>query len=108
MSTTQEYTQRVNIRSAQLEMPAPGSARDTDDYDLKLKAAQEELIRIQHQQEELERKKAELEELTSRKRAFVAQQVELTEKLSAAITLIDRELFELRNESEDLEQCRTC
>ena len=109
MSATSEHTHHIKIRSTQLEMPATsGGGRDTDDYDRKLRAAQEELQRIQQQQEELERKKAELEELTSRKRAFVAQQVELTEKLTAALTLIDRELFEMRNETEDLEQCRGC
>ena len=109
MSATTEHTHHIKLRSTQLEMPtSAGGGRDTDDYDRKLRAAQEELQRIQQQQEELERKKAELEELTSRKRAFVAQQVELSEKLTAALTLIDRELFEMRNETEDLEQCRSC
>ena len=109
MSATTEHTHHIKLRSTQLEMPtASGGGRDSDDYDRKLRAAQEELLRIQQQQEELERKKAELEELTSRKRAFVAQQVELSEKLTAALTLIDRELFEMRNETEDLEQCRSC
>jgi DNA repair exonuclease SbcCD ATPase subunit len=79
-----------------------------DDYDDKIKSAQLELERIQQQREELERKKSELEELTSRKRAFLSQQVELTEKLSAAITLIDRELHGLSEETDQLEQCRVC
>jgi|688.fasta_scaffold268612_2 Asp-tRNA(Asn)/Glu-tRNA(Gln) amidotransferase B subunit len=109
MSATSEHTHHIKIRSTQLEMPThSGGGRGTEDYDRKLREAQEELQRIQQQQEELERKKAELEELTSRKRAFVSQQVELSEKLTAALTLIDRELFEMRNETEDLEQCRSC
>jgi hypothetical protein len=45
---------------------------------------------------------------SARRRAFVSQQVELTEKLTSALTLIDRELFELRNEADDLDQCRAC
>jgi len=69
-----------------------------EDYDDKIKSAQLELERIQQEREELERKKRELEELTSRKRAFLSQQVEFTEKLSAAITLIDRELHEMKGE----------
>lgn len=101
-----EYTHPINVRSKQMEMPSRGK-RD-DDYDDKIKSAQMELERIQHEREELERKKHELEELTSRKRAFLSQQVELTEKLSSAITLIDRELYELREESNHLEQCRSC
>ena len=106
MPSTNEYTHPINVRSRQLDMPTRGAYQD--DYDDKIKSAQLELERIQQEREELERKKRELEELTSRKRAFLSQQVELTEKLSAAITLIDRELHELREETEQLEQCRVC
>ncbi len=108
MATPTEHTHHIKIRSTQMEMPSSGSSSRAEDYDLKLQATQEELERIQQQREELARKKQELEELTSRKRAFVSQQVELTEKLTSALTLIDRELFDMRNEAEDLEQCRAC
>ena len=85
---------------------SPGNSMRNEDYDRKLKDAQDELDRIQLQREELERKKNELEELTTRKRNFLSQQVELSEKLSSSLTMIDRELFEMRKESEELEQCR--
>ncbi len=107
MAAPAEHTHHIKIRSTQMEMSSAGGNRD-EDYDRKLKAAQEELDRIQLQREELERKKSELEELTGRKRTFLSQQVELTEKLTSSLTLIDRELFEMRQESEDLEQCRVC
>lgn len=103
-----DHTHHIRIRSTQLEMPTSEMAGRGDDYDRKLLAAQEELERLKHESEELLRKKQELEELTARKRAFVSQQVELSERLSAAITLIDRGLFEIRNEANDLEQCRVC
>jgi len=106
MAESSEYTHPINVRSKQLDIPSRGGRQD--DYDDKIKSAQLELERIQQEREELERKKRELEELTSRKRAFLSQQVELTEKLSSAITLIDRELYELREETDQLEQCRTC
>ena len=97
MATPTEHTHHIKIRSTQMEIPSSGQTRrGDDDYDRKLQDAQQELERIQHQREELERKKLELEELTSRKRAFVSQQVELTEKLTSALTLIDRELFDMR------------
>ena len=108
MATPGEHTHHIKIRSTQLEMPSGGAANRDEDYDRKLKAAQDELDRIQLQREELERKKIELEELTSRKRQFLTQQVELSEKLTSALTLIDRGLYEMRQEAEDLEQCRTC
>jgi DNA repair exonuclease SbcCD ATPase subunit len=106
MPSLTEHTHHIRVRSTQMEMPSAGTVGRPEDYDRKLRDAQEELERIQQQREELERKKQELEELTARKRAFVSQQAELTEKLTAALTLIDRELFDMRNESGDLEQCR--
>ncbi len=108
MASPTEYTHHIKVRSTQMEMPTSSMPGRAEDYDRKLRDTQEEIERIQQQREELERKKIELEELTSRKRAFVSQQVELTEKLTSAITLIDRELFDMRNETEDLEQCRAC
>jgi hypothetical protein len=109
MAATGEHTHHIKIRSTQMEMASNrlGGGRE-DDYDLKLQAAQEELDRIQLQREELERQKSELEELTARKRTFLTQQVELEEKLTCSLTLIDRGLFEMRQETEDLEQCRVC
>jgi Asp-tRNA(Asn)/Glu-tRNA(Gln) amidotransferase B subunit len=108
MAAPVEHTHHIKIRSTQMEMSASGGASRDEDYDRKLKDAQEELDRIQLQREELERKKSELEELTVRKRTFLSQQVELSEKLTSALTLIDRGLFEMRQEAEDLEQCRVC
>lgn len=108
MASSTDHTHHIKIRSAQMEMSSPENSGRNEDYDRRLRDTQEELERIQQQREELERKKTELEELTIRKRSFVSQQVELTEKLSSAITLIDRELQEMHNEADDLEQCRTC
>lgn len=108
MSTQTEHTHHIRISPKQMEMRAPGGAsqRGNDDYDRKLKEAQEELERIQQQRQELERQKQELEEINTRKRAFISQHAELTEKMGSAITLIDRQLVEMRDEAEELEQCR--
>lgn len=103
-----EHTHHIRIHPTQMEMRTPEGAgsRGNEDYDRKLKEAQEELERIQQQRQELERQKQELEEINSRKRAFITQHAELTEKLGTAITLIDRQLVEMRGEAEELEQCR--
>jgi len=109
MATPTDHTHHIRIRSAQMEMPSTDfSGRGSEDYDRKLRYTQEEMERNRLQLEELARKKLELEELTSRKRAFLSQQVELTERLTSAITLIDRGLAEIHEEAEDLEQCRAC
>ena len=91
-----------------MEMASGSHSNRDEDFDRKLRDAQEELIKIQLQREELERKKNELEEMTSRRRTLLSQQIELTEKLTSSITLIDRNLFEIRQEADDLEQCRVC
>jgi Asp-tRNA(Asn)/Glu-tRNA(Gln) amidotransferase B subunit len=106
MPAPTEFTHPINVRSTQLDMSQRGGRQD--DYDDKIRSAQLELERIQQEREQLERKKRELEELTVRKREFLSQQVELTEKFSSAITLIDRELYEMREEMGHLEQCRAC
>ncbi len=106
MPAHSEYTHPINVRSSQMDIPKRGGRQD--DYDDKIRSAQAELERIQHEREELEQKKRELEELTIRKREFLSQQVELTEKLSSAVTLIDREISEIREEMDHLEQCRSC
>ena len=74
MAGSAEHTHHIKLRSTQMEMPTGRPAAD-EDYEGKLRAAQEELDRIQQQREELERKKLELEELTTRKHTFVSQRL---------------------------------
>lgn len=107
MAGSAEHTHHIKLRSTQMEMPTGRPSAD-EDYEGKLRAAQEELDRIQQQREELERKKLELEELTTRKHTFVSQQIELSERLTNSLTMIDRELVQIRQEAEDLQQCRVC
>lgn len=102
-----KHTHRLKLEETQLEMGAPGSDQHRgEDFDGKLREAQQQLESLQHQREELERQKMELDELNRRKDEFVNGQIELTERLSTAVTSIDRELFELRQELDDLEQTR--
>ena len=108
MPTQAEHTHHIKLRSTQLEMRPGLPSQAADDYDDKLQAAQQQLERLQQQREELERKKLEIEELDARKRALIASQTEVAERLSNSITQIDRELFGMRQELQDLEECRVC
>lgn len=102
--------QHIKVNETQLEMmdssraiaPAP------DDFEGKLVAAQHQLEQLQHQQELVERQKQELQELTERKEEFLEGQISITERLTGTITSVDRELFDMRQEMEDLEQTRKC
>jgi len=108
MPPAPEHTHHIRIRNTQLEMtPAPqAGTRQGEDVEGKLRAAQEQLEQLQTQREELERQKREVEALNIRKREFINAQAELTERLSGTLTRIDREVFEMRQEIDDLEQCR--
>lgn len=109
MAAPHETTHHIRVRSTQLEMPDASArgTRSTEDYDRKLRDAQEELERIQQEKEEIARRKREAEAIASRKQQFIAQQVELTERLTSALTMIDRTLQDIRSEADDLQQCRS-
>ncbi|MFM2242618.1 MAG: hypothetical protein RLZ97_1473 [Verrucomicrobiota bacterium] len=101
------HTHHIRIRDEQLEIPTQRS-QAPDDVDGRLRMAQSQLEELQARREELERLKQETERLNFRRRELISSQVEMTERLSSSLTLIDREVFEMRQQIEDLEQCRTC
>jgi len=107
MPSATDRTHHLRVRDTQLEMAA-GRLAGGEDVDGKLRLAQSQLEELQAQREQLEREKLESERLHARKRELIGSQVEMTERLSSSVTLIDRELFEMRQEIDDLEQCRTC
>lgn len=84
----------------------PYSSSESEDFEGQLREAQQQLEVLQHQREQLERQKCEMDDLNQQKEDFINGQIELTERLSGSVTSIDRELFELRQELEDLEQTR--
>ena len=103
--------QQLKVNNKQMEMTNGSlnrAAPITDDFEGKLVAAQHKLEQLQHQQELIEQQKAELEELTKRKEDFLDGQVNMTERLSTCLTSIDRSLYEMRQDMEDLEQTRKC
>jgi len=113
MSRTTDHMQHLNVRSSsQLEMNPRGSAGAvppmSEDFTGKLQEAQSQLEQLQQQQLEIERKKLELEELNERKSEFLEGQIELCEKLTAAVTAMDREIFAAQQEVEELGQARAC
>lgn len=108
MPSATEHTHHIRIRNTQLEMDPDRAGVPRDDVDGQLLVAQSQLEQLQAQREELERLKQETEKLNHRKRGLISSQVEMTERLASSTTLIEREIFEMRQEIDDLEQCRTC
>jgi len=111
MPRVAEHTHRIKVRETQLEMHPDGPLGSSplgDEFEGRLEVAQQQLEQLQHQREELELRKQELQELDNRRKAFLNNQAELSERLTASLTQIDRVLFETRQETEDLEQTRQC
>ena len=106
MATTLERKQRININEPQLDISNEAPAF-TEDFESKLADAQTQLEMLHSQRKNLERQKLALEDLNHRKQEFMNGQLDLTEKLSSAITTIERELFESKQEMEDLEQTKS-
>lgn len=107
MAAGTEHTQHLRLRETQMSLrdelhtSPPG-----EDFEGQLREAQQQLEVLQQQREQLEQQKCEMDELHRQKEEFLSGQIEITERLSTSLTSIDRELFELRQELEDLEQTR--
>ena len=107
MTAGTEHTHHLRLKETQMNLDADSRSRaENEDFEGQLRDAQQQLEVLQHQREQLERQKCEMDELNQRKEEFLDGQIELTERLSGSVTTIDRELFELRQELEDLEQTR--
>lgn len=100
--------QQLKVNEAQLEMDSGTQSAIRDNFEGKLEAAQSKLEQLQKQQELIEIQKQELEELTSRKEEFLDGQVNMTERLSNCLTSVDRSIYEMKQDLEDLEQTRKC
>ncbi len=103
--TTAERKQHIKVDDSQMEISSSSPAI-TENFEGKLAEAQNQLEKLQEQRRELEQQKVALQELNERKQEFLNGQLDLTEKFSSAITTIERDLFESKQEMEDLDQTR--
>jgi hypothetical protein len=77
-------------------------AASLDNVDLKVKAAQEQLLQLRLQQEEIERQKQHLEALRIKQERFVAGKRDLLDKLGRANNHVERELYDAQKRVEEL------
>ena len=107
MAAGTEHRQYLRVKETQMSLSEEQyGSQAGEDFEGQLREAQQQLEVLQHQREQLEQQKCEMDELNRRKEDFLSGQIEITERLSTSVTSIDRELFELRQELEDLEQTR--
>ena len=111
MQTQKKYQHPLHVRSrtaTQTELTHDsyvGQSALSGDLDHKLRDQQATLERLKQEHEEAQRVTRQLEELNSKRSQFFSSQVEITEKLTNAKTLIERELLAMRKEQDELEQC---
>lgn len=105
MPTTLDRKQHIKVRETQMEI-SDEKAAFTEDFEGKLADAQTQLEVLQTQRAELERQKIALEDLNQRKQEFMNGQLDLTERFATSITNIEREIFESKQELDDLDQTR--
>ncbi len=73
-----------------------------ENVDLKVKAAQEQLLQLRLQQEEIERQKQHLEGLRIKQERFVAGKRDLLEKIGRSAGHVERELYDAQKRVEEL------
>ncbi len=101
MPILEEHKQHLNLRQTGLE-----DTSSSPELEGKLDEARRALEALHHQKQAMEEQR-QIEEALNRKRAeFLNGQLELTEKFSSVITLIDRETVNSKQEMEELQQAR--
>ncbi len=86
--------------------PAPttlrGGSGGGERIDSQVQKAQEQLLNLKRQQEQIERQKRELEELSRRQEELEGGRADMTEKLTRALVVIERQTTEAQKRVEQL------
>lgn len=108
-TTPRRKKQHIKIveDSPEFAFDAPIS-RDAISQDLQGQAelALQQIEEMKQKQLELARHREELEEINLQKQEFLAGQGDLVDKFTGAISLIEREVFEMKQEIDDLQRTR--
>ncbi len=83
-------------------MDAHAAGGSLENVDLKVKAAQEQLLQLRLQQEEIERQKQHLEGLRIKQERFVAGKRDLLEKIGRSAGHVEREVYDVQKRVEEL------
>lgn len=77
-----------------------------EDLTVELEEQQQRLLTLKRQQEEVERRKQELEEINKRRSELTLGQKSMRDKLTRAITVLERAEYQARKEIEQIEMTR--
>src|SRR5437868_6056464 len=77
--------------------PLPGELLDAQ-----VQKAQEQLVQLKRQQEQIEKQKRELEELSRRQEQLQQGKVEMVEKFTRSLVVLERETYDAEKRVEQL------
>lgn len=102
--------QHLKVREAQLELESDnfaGESHLSNDVAEEIEVAKIRLEKLEAERIRIEQQRVELSEINQLKEDFLSGQREIEEKLSSALTAIERGINSTRQEMEELEQTRT-
>src|SRR6201987_4943295 len=81
-------------------------ALSAEHLDSQVQKAQDQLLQLKRQQEQIEKQKRELEELSRRQEELEHGRAEMTEKLTRALVVLEREAYSAQNRLEQIRATR--
>src|SRR3982751_6989096 len=78
----------------------------TEHLDSQVQKAQEQLLQLKRQQEQIEKQKRELEELSRRQDELEQGRGEMTDKLTRALVVLEREAYNAQSRLEQIRVAR--
>jgi chromosome segregation ATPase len=84
----------------------PDETASAEHLDDQVQKAQEQLLQLKRQQEQIEKQKRELEELSRRQDELDHGRTEMTDKLTRALVVLEREAYNAQNRQEQIRVAR--
>src|SRR6059036_606106 len=81
-------------------------AVSAENLDSQVQKAQEQLVQLKRQQEQIEKQKRELEELSRRQAELERGRAEMTDKLTRALVVLEREAYSAQSRLEQIRVAR--
>ena len=94
------------IRSVEQMLDLSEEAPSVEHLDDQVQKAQEQLLQLKRQQEQIEKQKRELEELSRRQDELEQGRSEMTDKLTRALVVLEREAYNAQSRLEQIRVAR--
>src|SRR5437899_12601690 len=90
------------IRPIEQMLELSEDAISPEHLDSQVQKAQDQLLQLKRQQEQIEKQKRELEELSRRQEELKHGRAEMTDKLTCALVVLEREAYSAENRLEQV------